>query len=189
MQRNRNEMNTQAAVWLLLLAVGLFVASADDVRAGDRTRERNLKAAFVYNFTKFIEWPDATFNDASSPLIIGVMGSDSFLAAQAAAVEGRKLNHRPFLVTKVDSAQTAQASHVVFVSREAKTQSADILAALKDLPVLTVGESDEFLQTGGIINLVLEEGKIRFDVNQRAARRGGLRVNAQLLKLARKVSQ
>ncbi len=163
----------------------LLLAGLAPLAAGaEPPTEYQVKAAFLYNFTKFVEWPPRHFAAAESPITIGVLGADPFNGGLEAVVRGRRVGARP-LVIRLLPAATAAAVDVLFVpaGQEALLDRAT-LASLGEAGVLTVGESPEFGALGGMINLVIEEHKVRFEINQAAAERGGLKLSAQLLKLA-----
>ena len=144
-----------------------------------------MKAAFLYNFTKFTEWPARHFAASDSPIIIGVLGSDSFGAELEKIVRDRRVNGRAFVVRILDPSAEAAAIDVLFVAAGEESrfdrQSAE---ALRTAGVLTVGETPRFAALSGIITFALEADKVRFEINQGAAELAGLKLSAQLLKLA-----
>lgn len=167
---------------LFVLAV-LFTAPAA-LRA-QTAGEYDVKAAFLYNFTKFVEWPSDAFADDS--FRICVLGEDPFgkslkdLTGQEAA--GRKLQ---VLVFKEDIARPEDC-HVLFVSRSERGRLPSILAAVRSSPVLTVSDTSGFLDNGGIINFILEGSKVRFEINQEAADRAKIKISSKLMQLAKRV--
>lgn len=165
---------------LLLLLLGTSLAGATE----KATKEDRIKAAFLYNFTKFVEWPPARFADATSPIVIGVMGENAFSEELAKTVKDRKVNGREILVRSIATAAEVAAVHVLFIG-EASGKSADeVRQALQIAAVLSVGESAEFAAAGGIIRFVVEGDKVGFAINQEASDRAGLKLSSQLLKLA-----
>jgi hypothetical protein len=150
-------------------------------------REHQVKAAFVYNFAKFVEWPAISFQTTNSPLVIGVVGKSPIIAALEAAVRDRTINGRPIIVKSVETAEAARATHLVFVAASEDKRMAELLPALANASVLTVGESEAFAGDGGMINFILDGDKCRFDINMDSAEKAGLKVSAQLQKLAKTV--
>jgi hypothetical protein len=148
--------------------------------------ESDVKAAFLYNFTKFVEWPSAAFADARSPLKICVLGEDPFGKTLRALMD-EEVGGRPLSLLRLDNLSNPAACHVLFISRSEKKRLPQILAALGETPVLTVGDTPEFLEQGGIINFILEGSKVRFEINQEAAERVGIKISSKLLALARNV--
>ena len=172
--------------WLLLLCASVIVARAERERIPGAT-ENQVKAAFVYNFLKFVEWPSGCFGDAGAPIIIGVHGTGPMAETIAEAVHGRKVGSRPVMVRAVDTAEQADGAHVLFITAAEDAQLRGIEGALATGHLLTIGETDEFEKHGGIIRFVFEANKLRFGINMDAADRAGLQVNAQLQKLAIRV--
>jgi hypothetical protein len=190
------------AWWLRLLLVLLLGAlqlgghaargeelavAGTSVAAESLPREYQLKAAFLYNFTKFVDWPGASFSSPQDPIVIGVLGPAEFSATLERIVRNRQVNGHAILVKRVAAADGAGAVHVLFVTAAEDALFEQIRAGLATSPILTVGESESFRALGGAINFVLEEGKVRFEIDAGAAERSGLRISAQLQKLARAV--
>ena len=146
-------------------------------------KEYKLKAAFIYNFAKFVEWPAAAFPDTASPIVIGVLGRNPFGDELLNAVKNRKINGRSIHIRQVSTAAEASRTQVLFVSAGEERN----FGALKNslgAGVLSVGESAAFASQGGTINFSLVEDKLRFEINMAAAHRSQLKISAQLLKLA-----
>lgn len=167
--------------FLLLAILGLL--SFSPARA-DTSKEYQLKAAFLYNFTKFVEWPAPHVPQAASPIVIAVLGDNPFGDELENAVRGRLVNGRPIVVKIVDSPDEAGAAQVLFVGANEERRLGDSLDALHRASVLTVGETRRFAAMGGIITFTLTADKVRFEINQDAGEQAGLKINAQLLKLA-----
>jgi len=146
--------------------------------------EYQVKAAFLFNFAKFVEWPSDAFSDAQAPLVITVYGNDPFNGSLE-TVKGKLVNNRKLVIRRVKGIQDIGRSNVVFVSSSAKKDLPRVLTALQGQSVLTVGEDGALAQNGGIINFVNEDNKIRFEVNVAAAEQAGLRISSRLLSLAK----
>lgn len=149
--------------------------------------EYQVKAAFLYNFAKFVEWPADAFEGAGGAVILCVMGDDPFGDSLGNVVRGESLNGRRLAVHRTRDLSDLHACHVVFVPRSERSRQERILDALRHRGVLTVGESDGFLTGGGMIRFVLEQNKVRFDINLEAAEESGLKLSSRLLRLARTV--
>lgn len=173
--------------WLLIYSLTAFAtlmpAYADSADA-EISKEYQVKAAFLYNIPKFVEWPAGSFNNDSDPVVIGVFGKSPFGDQLNVIVRDRKINGRDIVVKQVNSAEEIKATHLLFFSINDDRQFSVIQAAIRDSPVLTVGESASFAAAGGIINFVLLGDKVRFEINMASAERAGLKVSAQLQKLA-----
>jgi hypothetical protein len=170
-------------VWGWSLGTGVVLSAETD--AG---REHQVKAAFLYNFTKFVQWPAERFGDATSPIIIGVLGDRPMRTELEKIVQGRKVDGREILVVEVEAPESASV-HVLFVGAGAEKEFAGELPSYQDTSVLTVGESPEFAAAGGIITFTRKADKVRFEINIGAAEQSRLKISAQLQKLATVVSR
>lgn len=151
--------------------------------------ELQVKAAFLYNFAKFANWPGGTFRGPDSPLVIGVVGGDPFREALERGVAGKTVGGRPFAVRRVRDPVTDPGSHILFVAAGESRRLPRLLEQLGDAPVLLVGETPGFASDGGVINFFIEENRVRFEVNLTAAERARLRLSSKLLSLARLVGE
>jgi hypothetical protein len=166
---------------LCVIAVPKTAAASDDL-------EHQVKAGFLYNFTKFIDWPAEAFSDPSAPIVIGILGDDPFGSQLDKAVQGETSGGRPLVVKRFKRAEDAKACHLLFVSDSEARRFPEIVATLKGAPVVTVGEMDKFVLRGGMIGFVIERGKVRFEINPDAAGRIKAKLSSQLLKLAKIVA-
>jgi hypothetical protein len=166
-------------------ALGLALALAVPAAASDTPNlEYDVKAAFLLNFTRFVEWPASARGE---PLRVCVFRADPFGGALRQTLEGEHAHGRPLTSALIGSPADLTACDVVFVPESESGQAPDVLRALRGHAVLTIGESPEFLQHGGIFNFVVERDRVRFDINAAAADRSGLRISSKLLRLARQV--
>ena len=146
--------------------------------------EYRLKAAFIFNFAKFVEWPTSAFADAKSPFVIGVLGENPFGTDLEATVRGKSINEHPIVVKACPNLEEARATHILFVSTTEKKRFEEIFKSLRGTSVLTVGETERFTESGGLINFVSENNKIRFQINDPGAKAAGLKISSKLLSLA-----
>lgn len=146
--------------------------------------EYEVKAAFLYNLLRFTEWP-AEALPPSTPLAVCVLGGDPFEGALEAALRDKTVQGRALQTRHLHGAPEARRCQVLFVAASERGRTRAILEALRGAPVLTVGESEGFARVGGVINFVVEGGRLRFEVNPDAAERAGLRLSARVLQLAR----
>jgi len=144
--------------------------------------EYEVKAAFLYNFAKFIEWPPGTFHDENSPINLCLTDGSSFRGALE-AIQGKTVKGRKIAIRTAGTDGTA-ACQILFIPSSDMTQVGEILDSVKSRGILTVGEEKGFAQLGGIISFVLIGNKISFEINIDAAKRSGLEISSQLLKLA-----
>ena len=172
------------------IAAALLVSvRADDARTAQANLEYEVKAAFLYNFAKFVEWPDNAFAAADAPIVFCIVGSNPFDGGLERVISDRMAHGRRILVQE-NAEPTPAACNLVFVPGTEDARVARVVQtaqAAHGAPVLTVGESQAFNDAGGMIRLVVEEGGVRFDINVAIAERAGLKFSSQLLKLARKV--
>lgn len=146
--------------------------------------EYEAKAAFLFNFLRFVEWPSQAFADDSSPLVIGIVGDDKSSERIEQLVSGKSANGRQVLVKRFASFKQLTYCHLVFVRASERERLPQILAAVRS-GSLIVGETESFARWGGAINFSIEEGKIRLEINQKSAERAGLKISAKLLSIAR----
>ena len=168
-----------ALTLLVLLLTGMFPARAQT------SKEYQIKAAFLFNFAQFVEWPSAAFADASAPISIGVLGDDPFGPVLEQTVEGETINHRKLIIQRSQRVADLKGCHLVFISKSEKSRLTDILDSLGSASILTVSETENFARRGGIINFYLEGNKVRFEINAEAAQRKGIKISSQLLKLGK----
>lgn len=148
--------------------------------------EYQIKAAFIFHFAKFVEWPSSALGTTNSPIIIGVLGDNPFHEDLEKTVRNKTVDDHPLVVKQFQSVAEALGSHILFISASEKGRLAEILKELRGRSVLTVGDMDRFDENGGMINFVLEDSKIRFKINNEAASKAGLKISSKLLSLASK---
>jgi len=171
-----------------LLLSGLTLSSVSRAAAVPPiSRECEIKAAFIYNFTKFVEWPGGSLADPRAPFVIGVLGDSGCDAALEQLASDHQISGHPIEVRKVASAQEVKSLQILYVGRTQDPQFAALASTIPVSPVLTVGESATFVSAGGMVNFVQQDNKLRFEINVHSAAQAGLRVSAQLLKLAMSV--
>ena len=163
-----------------LLCTGRIAVQAQEVVA----REYQIKAAYLYNFAKFVEWPKESFTNNEAPLVIGVFGQNPFGEELNAIARDHQINGRSIVIKPVATIADAAGVHLMFIGSAEDKQVAQTLEALKNKDILTVGESDKFMAADGIIDFVRQADKVRFEINASAAERHRLKISAQLLKLA-----
>jgi hypothetical protein len=169
---------------LFVLALWLLSNPPATLARDEGTAEYPVKLAFLYNFTKFVEWPSESYPDPGAPFAICVVGDDPFSPDMKRELGTRTIGGHPVEVRTLKATDSLSACHVVFVPSTQKDQAARIVSGLKGSSTLTVGETEGFALQGGIINLTIEENKVHFEVNPQAAKRAGLTISSQLLKLA-----
>ena len=146
--------------------------------------EYKVKAAFLYNFAKLVQWPATAFPKAETPLTIGVLGQDPFGADLDKTIAGKTIEGRHLAVERFLHLQDVKGCHLLFICASEKSQLPEILAKLRGQSVLTVGETAQFAELGGMIQLVKDHDRIRFAVNLDATKRAQLTISSKLLRLA-----
>jgi len=164
-------------IWLLLACAIVHAQNSQPT-------EYQIKAAFLFNFAKFVEWPPEAFGGASSPLVIGILGDNPFHDDLTRIISHKAVDQHPLVVREYRSLEGLTNCHMLFISNSEKERLPEILALLKGSNVVSVGEMDQFTESGGMIKFALKENKIRFLINNEAAHRAGLKVSSKLLALA-----
>ncbi|HUE23932.1 MAG TPA: YfiR family protein [Bryobacteraceae bacterium] len=156
---------------------------------GQVAEEYHVKAAFLYNFARFVEWPSTTFRSPQDPFAICILGADPFGGTLKETVAGKQIEGRDFRILHISEAAQANACQILFIGSSERKRIAATIAALPAAGVLTVGEMDGFAAAGGIVNFTLNEGHVRFQVNPHAAERAKLQISSRMLSLAQIVGQ
>jgi hypothetical protein len=164
-----------------VLAWGLFAAEQDPPK---KMPEYELKAGFLYNFARYVEWPADAFEKAESPITIGVVGEDPFGPALEKTLKDREAQERKFSIVRFREAADVRRCHILFIPKSEKQRTADILKAIEGWPTLTVGETDGFAASGGAVNILIEKERPRLEINPEVAEKAKLTIQARLLKLA-----
>ena len=196
-----------------ILVISVFVLSIAVVSIADKVawkieadsianREYRVKAALLYNFVRFVDWPGEKAANIDEPIIIGIIGNDPFggvfESVKDTYVKGRKVTIERFKsldelkkdASQAESLLRSQVNairkcHLLFICSSEKEHLSEIIESLKGVPVLTISELADFAESGGIIELLMEKGKVRFEINLSVAEKADLKVGSQLLRLAR----
>jgi len=184
---------------LLIIIPALLLAGAvPSAHAQDATNssEYLVKAGFIYNFANLVQWPSTAFSQSDSPIVIAILGEDHFGTTLDRVLQDKKVNGRPFVVKRLKSVAELLKSvaelkdcQILFVSSSEMPHLSEAMQIVRGIPILTIGETPGFANRGGIINLVLEDNKVRFEVNVDAAKQADLNISSRLLALARIVQQ
>jgi hypothetical protein len=171
------------ALGLVSVAAGLSAARAQEALPS----EYEMKAAYLFNFTKFVEWPTNAFARTNSPLIIGVLGDDPFGSVLDTTIQSKQVNGHPFVVQRFKTPTDLKPCQVLFISDSQKKRWPKIQSTLGTNSVLTVSENwDHFTDDGGIVYFFTQDNKVCFDINDVAAKRAGLKISSKLLQLRKK---
>jgi hypothetical protein len=170
---------------ILLILWALLGALAAPARGEATSREYEVKAAMICNFAQFVEWPKEAFDSESAPVIIEVVGANPFGKVLDQVAASKKVGEREIQVKYVSSPERIGRCHLLFVAAGEESNLNTIMNTIGDAPVLTLGETDAFPWAGGIIRFYTADGKLRFEVNVKAADKAKLKISSKLLKLAR----
>lgn len=171
-----------ASIKVIVLSFSLVFAIGFKCHA--QPTEYQIKAAFIYNFARFVDWPTQAFADATSPMTIGLLGKNVFGDDLQQVINGKAIKGHPLQFKQFNSMPDATNCQVLFISSSEKSHFSRILARLQGTSVLTVSETDGFIEGGGMINLKIVDQKVRFEINNDAAKKAGLTISSKLLSLA-----
>jgi len=178
----------ERAAWRLM-AVLVLVVPATSHAEPPPPKEYQIKAACLFHFVEFVEWPATAFPDDHAPICIGILGEDPFGPALDATLQGETIHNRQIVVLRSKHLEDLTACHLVFVSRTEKARIPEIFARLSHGSVLTVSEIDGFARQGGTINFYFEGRKVRFEINPESALEHNLKLSSRLLSLGTVVTQ
>lgn len=181
------QRGTIRSCWFAL-GIGLLLPLCVARSAATQTvSEEQVKAAYLYSFTKFVEWPEGTFTNSADPIRLCVMNDKGFVTQLTQIVGRRQIAGHPVVVVVVQDGKQSRGCHELFVGASQGQDTLALVDSLRGTSVLTVGETDEFLEKGGIINFVVQGSHVQFQVNQKAATQARLHMSSQLLSVARSV--
>lgn len=163
-------------------ALALALGAAGAV-AAEALTEVQVKAAYVYNFVKYVEWPAGAFATAQSPVVLCVAAGDGLRGALA-AIDGKQAQGRALQLRRAVRPDEFRSCHILFVPESEERVAGELLRKAGSLPVLTVGEHDGFAAAGGVIGFVVRDDRVQFEINPDAAARADLKVSSRLLQLA-----
>lgn len=170
-------------IWVLSCA--LLVGTNPRLAAQTaRASEYQVKAAFLFNFSQFVDWPAEAFPSSDTPLVIGVLGEDPFGSFLDQIVANERFRGRPFQVRRYATVDEITTCHILFINRSAGDRPEVILAGLKRRPIVTVSDADGFAQHGGMIRFVTDRNRIRLEINLAAVDAAHLTISSKLLRVA-----
>ena len=175
-----------AYVWRSIFIAILLAISVARVGAQSSSiaPEYKVKAAFLFHFAQFVEWPTNAFSSDTAPLIIGILGKDPFGPVIDEIIRGEVVGAHPLQVQRYRSLNELGPCHILFVGASEAANTRAICAKLEGKPVVTVGETENFARSGGIIRFMKEGSKIRFRINIQAAREANVTISSKLLRAA-----
>ena len=186
MTRCKNTMDIRNRILIGLVAATLLTVVLPQTRAFSVVAgEYEVKAAFLYNFAQFVEWPPDAFTSSKAPIVIGIFGQDPFGSALDEVVKNKTADGRRFVVKRFGKLRDVENCQILFVSASEESQLEKAAHAAGGKGVLTVGDSAHFITCGGIIRFIIENNKIGLEISVDHARNAGLKISSKLLRLAR----
>ncbi len=173
---------------LFVFLVSLQLTGSANARAQASPSEYQLKAAYLFNFLKFVEWPEDSFADPLAPIVIGVVGEDPFGSALPEVVIGKAVQGRDLVIRKYHAGEDLRGAHLLFISASERKQLPQLLSSLRGSSVLTVADTQGFLEAGGMIQFLNENEQVRFAINADAVNKSRLKVSSKLFRLAKGVA-
>jgi hypothetical protein len=172
------------ALGVLLALFGLLTGARYAIAGETPMKEYQVKALFLFNFAKYVDWPQVCFEHTNTPIIIAVLGESNFGDELNKAVAGKRVGGREVVVRQMEKDSDLGKCHILFISSSERKRLGEILNRINSMPILTVGETEQFTQQGGIINFIKKEGKVRLEIDCDAARRTKLQLSSKLLSVA-----
>jgi len=186
----RSHDNLNRPLMVVALWCGLLPAASVRAEQIDESKSLKVKAAYLYNFAKFINWPVNALERQDTLFVVCVLDDEPFAHSLSATVRGKSVANRAVKIRRLSWAErrdrtSVSACQIVYIGQSVRHRLGDILTLLKEEPVLVVSDIDGFARQGGMIGFVLEQGRIVFEINRRALERVRLKASAKLLRLAR----
>jgi hypothetical protein len=190
-----NSRNVSLGFQLLLQSL-LFISTIFTVASPAATKdetdttaalEQRVKAAFLYKFAGYVEWPEGSFSKSDTPITIAVMGDDALAAELNQLVVDRTVAGRPILVRKLKDIEPSGAIHILFIGRGESARLNQVVKMLQPRPILIVTDSEGALTQGSVINFLLNDGHVRFEISLSSAEKRGLKLSSRLLAVAQNV--
>ncbi|HEX8949494.1 MAG TPA: YfiR family protein [Dissulfurispiraceae bacterium] len=172
---------------ILAVSAGALVLLFSQMPARAQAPEYQVKAAMLYKFALFVEWPAKAFASSDSPFVVCVLGKDPFGPYLQQEVGEARVGTHPVEIRRMEKAENARGCHMVFISRSEESRLKQVLAPLRNTSVLIVsdtGDTSEFCRQGGMVGLVMDDGKVRFELNSKAAEQAGLKIDSRLKRIA-----
>ncbi len=174
----RIRRHCQPVILTLLFSITIFSAQAQ------APREYQIKAAFLFNFTQFVEWPASCFSTDKDPFIIGIIGENPFGSYLEEIVVGEKVNGHPLVIRYFKTLEEIKSCHILYINLSQTSKLEQVVAGLKGKTILTVSDRTDFIQEGGTLRFFTKNNKIQFQINPEAGKKANLIISSKLLRLA-----
>jgi hypothetical protein len=172
---------------VILLALLSLLASGPSRMGGQTTDEHRVEATFLFHFAQLVDWPPDARSSTDTAMFLCTLGSDPFQGALENTIAGKPVGTRTIQIRHLEGAEDLKSCQILFIGRAEASHLTTLVTILHHAPVLTVGESSDFLDAGGMIRFVVGDNKVRFDINVAAAQSAGLKVRSRLLVLAQQL--
>jgi len=172
--------------FILIIEFSLFFES--NALAEDKCVEHQVKAVLLYKFTSFIDWPESVIEDLWQPFVIGFLGQSPIVSIFIQKFSGQNIKGKKLIIQSFESVDQVNACHMIFVHHQYSHEIPSLMKKVKNLSTLIISESDRLIQQGGMINFVIENNTICFEINPSAAKDAGLTISSKLLRLAKIVN-
>jgi hypothetical protein len=184
--RDLHRLFPAVLAWAVALLGLVCPALAQPDENAEASREYAIKAAYLYQFSRYVQWPASAFADENAPLVIGVLGKDPFGGSLEEIARTKRIEGRPIAIRRFASMTDYTPCHILFInSSVSPEQKQAAIQKAKRAPILLVGEEPGFAEQGGTINFFFDENKIRFEINATAAKHDQLKISSKLLSLAK----
>lgn len=183
----RARIRPVAALLVLLATAGAVPAGLAQDEPARPVSERSLKAAFIYKFLDYVEWPADSLGGTDRPITIGVLGARSLAEELAEITAGRSIGERAIRIRRLQPSDVVDDLHLLFIGHDESERLEALIAPARYRPILTVTESENAVSAGSIINFIVEEERVRFEISLREAEQSRLRLNSRLLAVAKAV--
>lgn len=181
---NRTQIATWSVVAYVLLVLAAWSAPSPEIADAPPQPEHGIKAAFLYKFLGYVEWPAGALNGATAPIVIGVLGADDVADELRTIVARRRIAQHPIEVRRVGEADALDGVNVLFIGRDGSAALRRLAPAAQGRSILVVSDSDRGLEEGSVINLVVVDNRVRFEVSLEAAERSELKLSSRMLAVA-----
>lgn len=181
---NRAQIATWSVVAYVLLVLAAWSAPSPEIADAPPQPEHGIKAAFLYKFLGYVEWPAGALNGATAPIVIGVLGADDVADELRTIVARRRIAQHPIEVRRVGEADALDGVNVLFIGRDGSAALRRLAPAAQGRSILVVSDSDRGLEEGSVINLVVVDNRVRFEVSLEAAERSELKLSSRMLAVA-----
>lgn len=190
MRQGQGPIRKLAIVFTCLLSLALALPTRAQSSSSAQASEYLIKAGFIYNFAKLMQWPAPAFPQPNAPIVIGIVGTpDPFQGTLDEALRDKQVNGREFVVKHLKWGDDLKGCNILFVSSSEKAHMDELFQLIRGLPILTIGDTPGFAERGGIINFVLEDDRVRFEIDVQAAKQAGISISSRLLALAKIVPE